>query len=224
VLLCGFYFTFSRTIIAAWFGATTFVVAALYVRRISGAWRNIIIVRRRVREMLAVVAVVSVSFVALFWPQVEARVLLSTSDESVRLRVQYNNDALSTGAEHLGRVNWFGVGIGNFTTWLGRTNPMMPRALVQPTHNVFLLVYSEIGFMGLLVWFAFLVFVVRSAWHAYVTQPIIRIGVLAMLAALFLVALLDHFFWTLQQGRILWWAMLALAAGPGGRYDDAHAT
>jgi O-antigen ligase len=144
---------------------------------------------------------------------VHARLALSTSDESVQLRIDYARDSLTSGTGSFLHINWFGVGIGNFTTWLTRTQPNLPAYYVQPAHNLFLLVYSEIGILGLFALVAVLVFVFRACWRAHARQPALRAQLVLLLAVFCGIALFDHFFWTLQQGRILWWGMLALTAG-----------
>jgi hypothetical protein len=70
---------------------------------------------------------------------------------------------------------------------------------------------------------AFLGAIVRQAWRSHREQPFLRIGILAALGAVLLAASWDHFFWTLQQGRIAWLLMLALAAGSVGSYNHTHA-
>lgn len=212
VLLWAFYLTFSRTIIAAAAVAALVFAIAVLVPRISRRWQHIAVIRRRIRAMIVTTAVVSTLFAVLLWPQVLARLSLSSSDESVQLRLEYARDSLASGSGFL-QVNWFGVGIGNFTTWLARTQPNLPAYAVQPAHNLFLLVYSEIGIFGLCALLALLLFVFRSCWRAHAGQPAVRIGLTLLVAAFCFIALFDHFFWTLQQGRILWWGLLALAAG-----------
>lgn len=212
VLLVGLYLTFSRTIIAMCAAAALVVFGIVLVRRISGHWHNHVVVRRRMLAIACTVFVVSVVFVVSMLPQVSARLALSSSDESVQLRLEYARDSLASGSGLL-NVNWFGVGIGNFTTWLARTQPNLPAYYVQPAHNLFLLIYSEIGIFGLIALLVWLAYIVRVGWRTHAQQPLVRVALVALLASFCGIALFDHFFWTLQQGRILWWFALALVAG-----------
>lgn len=213
VLLWALYLTFSRTIIVAGAVAAALFMLAVFMPRISRRWQNIAVLRRRLWPMLITVAAVSAVFVVLLWPQVHARMALSASDESVQLRIDYARDSLTSGTGSFLHINWFGVGIGNFTTWLTRTQPYLPVYYIQPAHDLFLLVYSEIGILGLFAFLGMLLFVFRACWRAHAQQPALRAQLVLLLAAFCCIALFDHFFWTLQQGRILWWGMLALAAG-----------
>lgn len=213
LLLWGLYLTFSRTVIVVWLAASIAVALILIVRRISGRWPNIKTVRRRAFSMAVTVLAVSVCFVVFLWPTVVARMTISVSDEAVRLRIKYNDDAITSGAGLSWRINWTGVGIGNFTTWLSRYDTSMPSFMYQPAHNIYLMVYSETGLLGLLFWLAWLGLIIRTTWRAHASQPVVRAGVLALLGSVLVIGLLDHFYWTLQQGRLLWWSALALAAG-----------
>ena len=213
ILVVGQYLTFSRTIIAAWVASLVGVCIAVYTPRISLLWVSIAEIRRRLRVVLLTVGIVSAGFIVLFWPQVLARLTISGSDEAVRLRIMYNAEAASTGLSRVLHINWTGVGIGNFTSWLSVYDRALPAFLVQPAHNIYLLAYSEVGLLGLLGWLAWLAAVAGLMRRAHQGQPVLRAGIAVLFVAMLGVGMLDHFFWTLQQGRILWWGILALAAG-----------
>ena len=182
IMLWALYLTFSRTMIAVGLLAT-----AIYA---------LIVVRQHLKPILIWWVVVTAIFGAVFWRQIAARSMISPQDEAVTLRVYYAKEAL--------RVNWTGVGIGNFVTWMKRADPGHPDWFYQPAHNLYLLVYSETGLVGILTFVALLVLVIRSAIRTR------RWGWLTVLAAFLIMALFDHFFWTLQQGRIIIWITLAL--------------
>jgi hypothetical protein len=204
--------------IVAWAFASAAMLAAITVPRISRTWQNIERIRTHVKSIVVLVALVSALFCALQWPRVAARMSISSDDEAVRLRVIYNKDAATSGSGSLLSINWVGVGIGNFTTWLAGYDRTLPKFQYQPAHNVFLLVYSELGVLGFLLWSVWLVSVGYSLWRWKTDQPLLRVALMAIFGALLFIALFDHFFWTLQQGRILWWVSLALVAGMSGRY------
>jgi hypothetical protein len=212
-LLWGMYLTFSRTMLAAWVGASAVVVVCAYWPQVSAHWANIAVVRRRLSMAIALTVVVSGMFLILMWPKVYARMTVHVGDEAVALRVRYAQDALTSGGAGL-NVNWTGVGIGNFTSWLMRYDTSLPRFMYQPVHNIYLLAYTEIGLIGAVLWLAWLATVARRAWNAHAGQPLVRVGVIALLGAFMCIGLSDHFFWSLQQGRILFWLALAVAAGP----------
>ncbi len=85
---------------------------------------------------------------------------------------------------------WFGVGLNNFIPNLVKvSNTFVSSWELQPVHNIFLLVFSELGVLGFIV-FCLLVFtsLVPSAY------PLI-----AILAT----GLSDHYWLTLQQNLLL---------------------
>lgn len=223
VLLWAFGLTYARTVAAVWMLGTMCIAAYLFSSR-ARSWRNLIVLRSRMRWALALCAIVGVLFVATHRTPVLARLNIHAGDEAVQLRLTYARDALASGGgdSWISRVNWFGVGIGNFTSWLAAYDPALPSDLLQPAHSVYLMAYAETGVIGFVVWAAFLIAI---AWHArrlHADQPLVRAGILVLLGAVLLAGTWDHFFWTLQQGRILWWLVLALAAGASGSYNQQH--
>lgn len=217
ILLWALYATFSRTMIAVWLIASTALAGALW-RRTASRWPNIAVLRERARDMVILAAAVSLLFGGLYWRQITARAHLFSGDEAVRLRVYYAREALSSGRWSPWDLNWTGVGIGNFTAWLRRADPGQPTWLYQPAHDLYLLVYSETGILGVGLYLAWLALIIRAARRSHPGQPALRAGMLTVLASFLFIALFDHFFWTLQQGRIIWSLALAIAASPlGGR-------
>ena len=142
-------------------------------------------------------------FVIAFWPEVFSRVKISGGEEAVQLRIFYNNESLSY-------FNWFGVGPGNFVSWLMAKEPNLPRNLFQPVHNIYLLIFSENGFMGLAAFAAFLTFLVKDFIKRTKLERFHHYSILLVFSSFLFMGVFDHFLWTLQQGRFLFWLVLAL--------------
>lgn len=212
VLVWGLAATFSRTVIAATVAAFAVPVGALALPRVSSGWANIAVLRRRVRNLFIVAVVAGVAFGALYWPQTLARMGISGTEEAVQLRAFYNAAAFRSG-DGLWGVNWFGTGIGNFVSWLHRSNPHLPEWQYQPAHNLYLLVYTEAGIAGTAALAVFCALLVRGLWRARNREPLVRWGMLALAGFVLFIALFDHFFWTLQQGRLLFWMFWGCVAG-----------
>ena len=89
-----------------------------------------------------------------------------------------------------------GIGSGNFTLALSQLNlfSLSEIRLLQPVHNVFLLVLVENGIAGLLLFMTLLWVVAKSA----VSSVKIALFVILLVFLSF-----DHFLWTLQQGQLL---------------------
>lgn len=92
----------------------------------------------------------------------------------------------------------FGVGSNNFIPQLSKLNlfSLAETRLLQPVHNIFLLILAENGLIGLLLFTALL---------ATVAANITGKTKIALFAALLVFGSLDHFFWTLHQGQLLFW-------------------
>lgn len=187
VMLWGLLATFSRTVIAI--GAVLFLIWAI---------REF----KKYRQLIILSCVVGGVFLAVYWPYVTNRLEISNTDEAVTLRVLYNHEALSHG------ISWFGVGAGNFVPWLMRqqlpTQSIgLPADQYQPVHNIYLLIYKEIGPAGLAVFFLWLILILRKLRQ----DNFIFYG---FFVVLLLAGLFDHFLWTIQPGQLLFWLSAGL--------------
>lgn len=90
----------------------------------------------------------------------------------------------------------FGVGHNNFIPELAKLNlySIGEVRLLQPVHNVFLLILSENGVMGLVLFGVFLLAISKSALSK---QKLI------LFFSLLIYLSVDHFLWTLHQGQFL---------------------
>lgn len=96
----------------------------------------------------------------------------------------------------------FGVGSTNFILELSKLNlfSIAEVRLLQPVHNVFLLIMAENGIIGLLLFALLLGVALKSADSSHK---------IALFMAILVYATVDHFFWTLHQGRLLFFLTLA---------------
>ena len=96
----------------------------------------------------------------------------------------------------------FGVGSANFVHALSAFNlfSIADVRLLAPVHNVFLLIFAEEGLIGLFLFSVLL-------WAAL--KNISARWQFALAFALIVFLTVDHFLWTLQQGRFLFWLSLA---------------
>lgn len=95
---------------------------------------------------------------------------------------------------------WFGVGLNNFIPNLVKvSNTFLNAWELQPVHNIFLLIFSEVGFIGF-VMFCFLVFSSSS----FLTLNYSLLTVL-------ITGLSDHYWLTLQQNILLFTFTLVIS-------------
>lgn len=101
-----------------------------------------------------------------------------------------------------------GVGLNNFITHAQNVIQSASGVYVfQPVHNVFLLVATELGFIG---FFIFCTFFLSALFYSLTKNPIIFLA----LTQLFLLALFDHYLFTLQQGQLLFTLFASLSFVP----------
>lgn len=153
---------------------------------------------------LTVLVVITLSF----FPMLGERFLFSLTDESIVQRQQLLVAAIKMISTH----PIFGVGFGNFSTNalqnLPKTNFFL---LLQPVHNVFLLLSAEGGllFLSFVLWFLFKT--IRQLWRLLQTDRWNASLLLAALCAIFIIGQTDHYFITLQQGQLLTTLMLSIS-------------
>jgi len=101
-----------------------------------------------------------------------------------------------------------GVGSGNYIAYLREKNPGNPSWTYQPVHNVFVLIWAELGVVGLL---AFVGLYGTMIMRALRNSPLGFCLLLALLPAMFL----DHWLWSLHFGIIF----AGLIVGFNLKYD-----
>jgi len=105
----------------------------------------------------------------------------------------------------------FGLGLNNsiIKQWLFL--PTISELYVfQPVHNIFLLIWSELGLVGFLIFVTFLsIALIKSQKQTMVTIAIVSLMVLGFF---------DHYLFTLQQGQLLFTLLVSL--GMYKRYNE----
>ncbi|MFA7662587.1 MAG: O-antigen ligase family protein [Patescibacteria group bacterium] len=100
-----------------------------------------------------------------------------------------------------------GYGVGNFTKAWHELDPNLSSWDYQPMHNVFLLILTETGLIGLLLFLATLFFKVFQN-KAKVNR--VQIFKFILLLAILILSFFDHYLWSFNSGLILWWLILGL--------------
>jgi O-antigen ligase len=98
-----------------------------------------------------------------------------------------------------------GVGINNIYNNLNIASVKGVNFLIQPVHNIFLLVLSETGVIGLVTF----LFVFLKSFLAVIKKR--NIYLLLSLLAITILGMFDHYFLTLQQGQLLFSLVLGIA-------------
>ncbi len=221
VLLSGLIATFSRVALGAYFAGS---IAFFLFCTLNPALRSRFL--SRIRTLIVVFSVCNILLFFLFSPYLFSRFTLDPQEEAVTHRLEYGREAASQIKTH--RI--LGVGMGNFIPVFRESLAGKPEGFYQPVHNIYLLVASELGVAGLSI---FIVFLLHLFLRAYGRTRSMRdreeallvsaYGVLSLV--LLATGFFDHFLWTLQQGRLLFWVVLGVFAAlihqkeRGGIYD-----
>jgi len=206
ILTVGLGFTFSRSaIVLGFIFLLGWLVKSWQVHKKEN--------KRALIVFISVWFMTSLVFLMIYWPLYANRFSLDNlvSNQSANLRIYYNQVAFDL----IKDSPLLGAGQGNFVSLFGEYYSSVERWAIQPVHNIYLLVASETGLLGLLFFslFLFSLFLValkRGRWAAndcffYIFCFIILAG------------LTDHFWWDLQQGQILFWLMLGIFCARSSR-------
>lgn len=205
IILIALLLTFSRS---AWLalgvaaGVTFFCLATVPPRRFTfrrskGQWFSEGI------HPIVVMIVVSVVTIGIFTSVFSEEVATRLGITSSRLEEQSLSERISLldrAWNHMPLITWLtGTGVGNFTNTLfhyeEEQSTPQPWYVYQPIHNAFLMIFAELGIIGIVLFLAFLFMIVRTLYYS--SSRVMGYG---LLVALLVPAFFDHFLWTLPFG------------------------
>lgn len=206
VMLFALFFTFSRVIIGLW---VLGVIAIILIDFFKKDFRSTVFkIRSRIITLTGLSLITAILFSFLFWPQVKSRIHISAEEEAISQRIFYNKIAGSVAISH----PLLGVGIGQFVPNLMAKSRHLPAIIYQPVHNIYLLIVSETGFLGLALFLVFLFFVFYNFICRTNFRQLYHLSFFILAASFLLLGLFDHLLWTLQQGSLIFWMALALVS------------
>lgn len=136
--------------------------------------------------------------------------LSGVDKKSFEIRQELNGRALKI---FLSRP-FFGVGLNNYLIALPRAPQGLRAQTIQPAHNIYLLILCESGIVGLGL---FLLLIAKTINILLKRQKTVIF--LCLLQILF-IGFWDHYFYTLQQGQLLFGLILGLAWSKQGHYFE----
>ncbi len=195
VLIFGLFLTFSRS---AWLSLS---VAGVIVAAFKFSWQKVL--------AGVIVFLLAVAILQTIFPQNPLTSRFSQLGENDIHSAVLRKKLAKTAAKMFFESPIAGVGPANFI-------PNLPRfwdyeetiRFLQPVHNVPLLILAETGIVGA-AGFGFLLF--GTFLNFFKNFKKIPAFVLPAWIAILLISQIDHYFWTLQQGQILFWTVLGLS-------------
>lgn len=109
-----------------------------------------------------------------------------------------------------------GVGLNNFTVRLEDYKFIAGvTRFIQPVHNIYLLILSESGLLGLTGFLILISAALRAAYLPRKSRP--GKVILVSLLQVMLLGLFDHYLLTLEQGLFIFWILLGMAFSLEGK-------
>lgn len=229
MITAGLFFSFSRSaILGTFFGLA--ILFAHHIKKsrlsisfsratVSAAWLINLLINnfKNWQYWLITGAIIGITVIALIIPYghlyrarvgvfdpatVGARLEVKSLDE----RSSYNTQAWELIKKH----PLWGVGVGHYG--LAISQELIPNQLsyyYQPVHNVFLLIWSEIGLGGALFWLALIAFLFFTALQNIKTNAYAPLA-FALLFLPFTIMFFDHWLWSLHFGILFLWMIIGL--------------
>ncbi len=154
-----------------------------------------------------------------------ARDNVSFTEPSVTYRVDYGLVALNLVRSH----PFFGVGVGDqilagLQAGLYQGEGLRSSWQWQPVHNLYLLVVSETGIIGLVLFLGFLwnVFwpIAKDFWKEREHEIGLDLFFPLVLGVSWLIfGMVDHFFWDLESGELMFWLTLGVIMGVSAKKE-----
>lgn len=207
VILSGLLLSYSRSVIAAAFFVLLILIVSNYKSIL--AFYNHFCRFTKIPNFFRGAFAILLFFATLFvlYNLLAPRLCIKKcpGDYSFELRQTYNSYASAIITSH----PFFGVGPGNFVPYLKSHHKEMFKPWeFQPAHNIYFLITAEIGIIGLI---SFLIIVSFAFIRSRFSLTNITNNPFAILLIIsLLIGFVDHYQWTLMQGQMLFWLVLAL--------------
>lgn len=210
LLLSGIFFSFSRS---AWLaliaGLAIIFVSEIYRARqsaepVDSKYRNLIKYFLTPLVLAAVLALI-------YQPVVFTRI--STSDRLETYSVNDRLDYLSQAEDMIKNHRVIGVGEGNYTYDLFLNDAAKTPWHYQPVHNIFLLIWAELGLVGLII---FIIFLISLFLNFLISNRADKshshLNIIVFCTTILIIGFFDHYFWTSYVGLMMLFICFALMA------------
>lgn len=159
----------------------------------------------KIKRLFLGISAIGCLLALIFLPYLRARIPETTQAQAITLRSSYNRIAL----EGIKENPLIGKGLGSFVPELKDLGLVSWK--YQPVHNVFYLVGFEAGIFGLGLFILFLFYLSRDfLLEKGLSLEKTTFGLIFVVT--FGVMFFDHYLWTIQQGQLIFWFVLALVA------------
>ncbi len=202
----GILLSYSRSIILSSFILLS-IMLTTYRKKVVSIYRlscSKLKINPMFQGVVALIAVFATLFIAYNLLVPRLCIKECAGDTSISLRMAYGKFAYAIIANH----PFTGIGPGNFVPYLKDRFPQNFQPWeFQPSHNIYLLITAETGLLGLIAFLIAITSIIlqsRIKFNNIIKDPFTILFFLTLL-----IGLVDHYFWTLPQGQMLFWLSLA---------------
>ncbi len=196
IISLGLILTFSRAIL--FLGLVSLIIFFVYSYLKTGK-------KKKLKPAL-VLFMSFVVFSLIFLPYLTQHFNIQKEEQAVSLRMFYNKASYQI----IKKSSLLGVGLGNFMPKLKEIYPNLEDWQYQPVHNIYLLMASEVGIFGLLAFVLFLIFLLRVNFLKPKIYNLEYFIFYILCLAFLCIGLFDHFFFTINQGILIFWLTLGI--------------
>lgn len=194
-LISIIFFSFSRS---AWLGLIIAIISLLFFYTLKKDYLHL----RQLAKLATISAVLILILTNLYSGLIYSR--LGTDNRLEAKSISERVESFKVSREVISS-NWiFGAGIGNYVLDLAERYPDQESWSYQVVHNVFLLVWSEIGVFGFLFFIFLFLYLFKINWQ---NKNFVNVSIL--LAIIFMM-LFDHWWWSFNFGILFFWFVIGL--------------
>lgn len=195
--------TFSRSaLLALFFGLFLLFIYYLYNKRLF-----------QIKNILFLITTFSLISFLFFYSF--SNLLASRLDASSRLEKKSIDERLvyiREAQKIIAHQPLLGTGIGNYTeTVLKNKNAPTEIWRIQPVHNIYLLIFAELGIVGFSLFLFIVLFVICDLLNSFVKENTNRVIFATITLSLLILSFFDHWLWTTHSGIIIFWLLLSFS-------------
>ncbi len=198
ILSFGLLISFSRSVILIYL-ILSLIYFLIFLRK-SQKQKNKALIKK-VLELIFLFIIVVAILAYSAWPELISRFNLSAQEQAISLRLFYTQFSWDS----ISQFPLLGIGWGNFVWQMQSILTLFQAWVFQPVHNIYLLIAVESGLLGLVCFLLFLFYLFRKIFKNYFW--------LILVIAFLMLGFADHYFFTLQQGQLLFWLILGISLG-----------
>lgn len=194
LIFAGLIVSFSRSSWLAFIVGLIIIVLTTIIKKQKNRTLNL----AKIIFILIIIALLFYTLVPeIFQTRLDSEKRLES--KSITERMEYGKEA-----QYLIKNNFItGVGLGNYTLAnYQKINKNLPAWNFQPVHNIFLLIFSELGIIGFVLFIYFLFSIGYKNLIAIKKSTLLDATLFATFIALLILMLFDHYLWTSHFGLL----------------------